>query len=118
MSSVEPSATNMSMASLYALMGSAMPTGAAAGADGASTPALAMIAASNQSAAMEVGTLMQSMASSSTTATGSSSLTDALMSLFNLNPTVELQRLANATGSSTPTSSSAATTSADAASSG
>jgi len=92
----------MSMASLYAMLGLAMPSGAA-GTSAASSPALAMISAANQTAASEVATLVGSLPTATTA--NAASLTDALMSIANLDPTVELERLQSALQAEAPTSS-------------
>ena len=89
------SAASMSMASLYAMLGLAMPSGAAASGSVGSSPALAMISASSESAAAEVGALIAGMPAGAAPA----NLTSALLSLANLDPTVELQRLGAALGS-------------------
>ena len=88
------------MASLYAMLGLAMPSGAS-GTSAASSPALAMITAANESASAEVSTLLGSLPA----ANAAANLTTALMSLANLDPTVELQRLQSAVQAQTPTSS-------------
>lgn len=88
MSSVN-SPAQMSMASLYAMLGLAMPSGAAATGGVGSSPALAMISAANESVAAEVSTLVGSMPA----ATAATDLTTALLGLANLDPTAELQRL-------------------------
>ena len=94
-----PAASSMSMASLYAMLGLAMPSGAAAGSSSVgSSPALAMISASNESVAAEVGTLVAGMTGSSAAA-GAADFTTALMNLSNLDPTLELQRLEAAVNS-------------------
>lgn len=96
MSSV--SGVGMSMSSLYAMLGRAMPSGAVAAAgDAGSTPAIAMIAATNATVAQQVSTLLGSMVPAQLPS-GGSSLSAALANLENLDPSVELQRLANAVG--------------------
>lgn len=97
MSNVSGSAP-MSMASLYAMLGMAMPAGAAASGSVGSSPALAMISASNDSVAAEVATLVSGM-TGATPPTGTTDLTTALLGLANLDPTVELQRLEAAVSS-------------------
>jgi hypothetical protein len=92
-------ASGLSMGSLYALMGQAMPSGvSSATADGtAANPALAMIAASNASAGMEVMTLLGSMGGAAMSAPAAdqavfqaASLSRALASLSHLDPAKEL----------------------------
>jgi hypothetical protein len=86
-------ATSMTMGSLYALMGLAMPSGASG--SGAVSPALAMLSAANESTAVQVSALIQGMGVPSD-GTGGASLTSALLSLSNLDPATELQRLGGA----------------------
>ncbi len=78
------------MGSLYALMGLAMPSGAAGSA--AASPALAMLSAANESTAAQISALMAGTGVPSGGTTGPS-LTGALLSLSNLDPAAELQRL-------------------------
>jgi hypothetical protein len=91
----------MSMASLYAMLGLAMPSGLAATSAG-SSPALAMMSAANKSVSSEVGTLLGSLPSANATPP---SLTQALMSLAYLDPSTELARLQGAVQADAPTSS-------------
>ena len=97
-------ASALSMSSLYALMGQAMPSGVStASADGAaSNPALAMEAAANASAGMEVLTLLASLGSRGPASAGPASagaaLTRALASLSYLDPANELALLGGSSG--------------------
>jgi hypothetical protein len=91
-------ASSMTMGSLYALMGLAMPPGASG--SGAVSPALAMLSAANASATLQISTLLAGMGVSSA-GTGGSSLTAALLSLSNLDPAAELRRLGAAVSSDT-----------------
>jgi predicted aconitase len=97
-------ASALSMSSLYALMGQAMPSGVpAASTDGAaSNPALAMMAAANASAGMQVMTLLASMGTPGSAAAASggdaavfraASLSEALAGLSYLDPAKELEML-------------------------
>jgi hypothetical protein len=91
--SIVPGSTPMSMASLYAMLGLAMPSGASSGPSGvALSPALAMLSAANDTVAAELGTLLVGM-TGTTASARSTDLTTALMSLARLDPTQELQRL-------------------------
>jgi hypothetical protein len=92
-------ASGLSMGSLYALLGQAMSSGvSSATADrSAPNPALAMIAASNASAGMEVMTLLGSMGGAASTAPAAdqaafqaASLSQAFASLSYLDPAKEL----------------------------
>ena len=91
--------SGMSMASLYAMLGLAMPSGASGTA--AMSPALAMVTAANQSASAEVSTLLGSLPAASS----AKDLASALLSLANLDPTVELERLQTALQANALTSS-------------
>ena len=99
-----PGASALSMSSLYALMGQAMPAGAStASADGAaSNPALAMEAAANASTGMEVLTLLASLSAggsaSAAPASASAALSRALASLSYLDPANELALLGGSSG--------------------
>jgi hypothetical protein len=87
-------AGSLSMASLYALFGLAMPTGAATAADGtASMPALAMEAAAIASNQGLVATLLAGTGAPSGAAASMASLAGSLASLSVLDPAVELARL-------------------------
>jgi hypothetical protein len=107
----------LSMSSLYALMGQAMPSGASTAlTDGAaSNPALAMEAAANASAGMQVMTLLASMAGAGPAMSGdggaavvrAASLSEALAGLSYLDPAKELALL----GSDLRTSSAGAASS-------
>jgi len=81
---------SLSMASLYALFGQAMPAGAVAPttAAGAATPALAMEAAAMAGDGALVATLLGGMPSTRT-----ASLARSLASLSVLDPTAELARI-------------------------
>jgi hypothetical protein len=94
-------ASSMSMASLYAMLGLAMPSGMAATSAG-SSPALAMMSAANESVSSEIGTLLGSLPSAGASQT---SLTQALMSLAYLDPSTELARLQGAVQADMPTPS-------------
>jgi hypothetical protein len=82
-------AQGLSMASLYALMGLAMPP--AASGDAAATPALAVLSATNDATAVEVQSLLG--AAGGTSSSTPPSLTSALLGLATLDPTLELERL-------------------------
>lgn len=97
-------AAGLSIGSLYALMGQALPAGVSAAADGsASNPALAMIAASNASAGMEVMTLLSTLGTGAPSAAATagadaavfraSALANALASLSYLDPARELSMM-------------------------
>ena len=82
-------ASSLSMASLYALFGQAMPVGAqATGEAGPTLPALAMEAAALATGETLVAALMEGMSS------GAAPLARSLASLSVLDPAVELARLA------------------------
>jgi hypothetical protein len=110
-------ASALSMSSLYALMGQAMPPGAStASADGAaSNPALAMMAAANASAGMQVMALLGSMAGGGPAVSAgtdaavlrAASLSQALAGLSYLDPAKELALL----GSDLPATSAEAASS-------
>jgi hypothetical protein len=97
-------ASALSMSSLYALMGQAMPAGAStAAADAAaSNPALAMEAAANASAGMEVLSLLASLgtggSASAAPASAGAALSRALASLSHLDPANELALLGGSSG--------------------
>ena len=86
----------MSMASLYAMLGLAMPSGSAGSAAASPaagvSPDLALASAANATEGAELGALASATGESAAT-TGSADLTSALMSLANLDPILELQRL-------------------------
>jgi len=100
-------ASALSMSSLYALLGQAMPTGVSqAAADGSpANPALAMMAASNASAGMQVMTLLSAMGTGGAASTGSdaaafqaATLSQALASLSYLDPAKALALLGDTAG--------------------
>ncbi len=78
------------MASLYAMMGLPMPSGASETTGVA--PALAMLSAANASQEAQVSALLQATGVSSG-GTDAASLTSALLGLSNLDPAAELERL-------------------------
>ena len=82
-------APGLSMASLYAMMGLAMPSGVG---DAGSSPALAMLSAANESRSVELSALLGGLGGSAG-ASSPSSLTSALLSLTYLDPAAELERL-------------------------
>ncbi len=101
-------ASAMSMSSLYAMLGLAMPSGAAATGAG-STIELAMLSASNETASAEIGALVSGLSGGSAPSTGAADLTSALLGLANLDPTVELERLQGAVGGQLADAASSAT---------
>jgi hypothetical protein len=101
-------ASALSMGSLYALLGQAMPAGVAQAAAGGSvpSPALAMMAAANASAGLQVATLLGTLGpGGSPASTGAdaaafraANLSQALAGLSYLDPAKALALLGDTTG--------------------
>jgi hypothetical protein len=84
----------MTMASLYGMLGLAMPSGTSTSSSGAtSTIQEAMLSVANTTTSAEVGALLAGVSGSATASQGAADLTAALMSLVSLDPALELQRL-------------------------
>lgn len=85
--------SSLTMASLYAMMGLAMPASGSTGV--AASPALAMLSAANASQSAEIGALVGG-AGAASSGSGSTDWMAALLSLSTLNPAVELGRIEGA----------------------